>query len=136
VFFCVAACVPASELPSFDEATRQLDQDASALLTEAELSAAERSKEIEDASCVPGQVRRLFQAEGEVTEAGLLDKLQAMGYAKVVDDLDLRDDNGNVFVLRNPRTNLTFELTVLSGQQPNIRIVGKTTCYEPERSAP
>jgi hypothetical protein len=133
VLLCAAAmtaCATASGLPTLEEATRQLDTDAGSLLdvTELGLSAIER---VEDDACVPGQVRRFVQAESDSADAssGLLDRLQAMGYSKVADDLDLRDDDQDVSVLRNPKTLLTFELTVLPGETPGVRVVGKTTCY-------
>jgi hypothetical protein len=133
-FAAAVACTSAGS-PTFEQATRQLDLDAGSLLAASGLpaSSAEPSAAIEDTSCVPGQVRHLFHAEGEIAQSpmGLLDKLQAMGYAEVADDLDLREESLDVSVLRNPETNLTFELTMLDGHSPNIRIVGKTTCYAP-----
>ncbi|MFG1706327.1 hypothetical protein ACFLIM_24330 [Nonomuraea sp. M3C6] len=136
ILFCVAAitaCAAASELPTLEEATRQLDLDAGTLLSAAELglSAVERA---EDDTCVSGQVRHFFRAESDLADAseGLLDKLQVMGYSEVVDDVDLRDEDQDVSVLRNPKTRLTFELTVLAGEKPGVRIVGKTTCYATE----
>ncbi|MEV1168205.1 hypothetical protein [Nonomuraea sp. NPDC049784] len=133
VLFCVAAmtaCATASGLPSLEEAARQLDSDATALLSASDLHLSPVARD-EDGSCVPGQVRRYFRAESDLTDAsaGLLERLQAMGYDKVVDDLDLRDGDQDISVLRNPKTRLTFELTVISGEKPGIRIVGKTTCY-------
>ncbi|NUR86604.1 MAG: hypothetical protein HOY71_21165 [Nonomuraea sp.] len=131
MLLCVAAATACSSAvePTLEEATRRLTLDADALLTAAELNAS--ADEVEDPSCVPGQVRHLVRAEGTLAgdPGGLLDRLQAMGYAEIVDDLDLRDESADVSVLRNPDTNLTFELTVLDG--PNVRIVGKTTCYPP-----
>jgi hypothetical protein len=139
VLFCagaMTACSAAAELPSLEEATRQLDTDAGSLLSAAELglSAFER---LDDDSCVDGEVRRFFSAESDLADAsaGLLDRLQAMGYSKVVDDLDLRDDEPDVSVLRNPETRLTFELTELAGEKPGVRVVGKTTCYAVQETA-
>ncbi len=132
VLLCVAAMTActASELPTLEDAARQLDSDGGALLTSAGLRLSTGSP-VDDDSCVPGQVRRYFRAESDLASAsaGLLDRLQAMGYDKVVDDLDLRDGDQDVSVLRNPETRLTFELTVLSGDTPGIRVIGKTTCY-------
>ncbi|NUP68849.1 MAG: hypothetical protein HOV96_17355 [Nonomuraea sp.] len=133
VLLCAAVACASAHEPTLEEAARQLSLDADTLLTAAELTPSAGS--IEDFSCLPGQVRRLISAEGEVAgevagdPGGLLDRLGAMGYAKIVDDLDLRDESRDVSVLRNPVTNLTFELTVLEG--PNVRIVGKTTCFPP-----
>ncbi|MGW2214851.1 hypothetical protein ACWCSD_07685 [Nonomuraea sp. NPDC001684] len=133
VCVAVAAACTSGRQSSFEEAARQLTADTDTLLTSAALrvSPADRSDETEDRSCVPGQVRRLVRAEGETADApdGLLHTLQDMGYDQIVEDLDLRDETPVVSVVRNPRTNLTFELTVLDG--PNVRIVGRTTCYSP-----
>lgn len=127
---CLAACAAASELPTLDAATSRLTTDADLLIGASGLRmpAAERVK---DDSCVPGEVRGFLRIESELVDAsvGLLEKLQAMGYDKVVDDLDLRDDTQDVAVLRHPETRLTFELTVVHGEKPGVRIVGKTTCY-------
>ncbi|MBE1586926.1 hypothetical protein ACFPOI_00720 [Nonomuraea angiospora] len=129
---CVAAmtaCTAAAELPTLEDAARQLDSDGGALLGSAGLRLSTESP-ADDDSCVPGQVRRYFRAESDLASASaLLDRLQAMGYDKVVDDLDLRDGDQDVSVLRNPETRLTFELTVLSGDEPGVRVIGKTTCY-------
>ncbi|MET9245105.1 hypothetical protein [Nonomuraea sp. NPDC003709] len=133
VLLCVAAmtaCTAAAELPTLEDAARQLDSDGGALLSSAGLRLSAESP-VDDDSCVPGQARRYFRAESDLASAssGLLDRLQAMGYDKVVDDLDLRDGDQDVSVLRNPETRLTFELTVLSGDRPGVRVIGKTTCY-------
>ncbi|MFC4122600.1 hypothetical protein [Nonomuraea zeae] len=139
MLFCTAAmtaCATVTGPPTLQDAARQLDTDADSLIEAVELglSAIER---VDDDSCVPGQVRRFFRAESEQAGAstGLLDRLQAMGYTKVVDDLDLRDDEPDVSVLRNPETRLTFELTVLAGEKPGVRVVGKTTCYAIQETA-
>lgn len=136
VLFCVAAmtaCAVAAEPPTFQEATQQLETDAGSLLGAGELglSAVRRA---DDDTCVPGQVRHFFQAESDLMDAsaGLLERLRAMGYDEVVDDLDLRDEGQEVSVFRNPRTRVTFELTVISEDAPGIRVVGKTVCYAPE----
>ncbi|MEV0232527.1 hypothetical protein [Nonomuraea sp. NPDC050786] len=133
VLLCVAAmtaCATAPAPATLEEAARQLDTDAGTLLTASELHLSPASQE-PDGSCVPGQARRYFRAESDVADAsaGLLERLRAMGYDQVVDDLDLRDEEQDVAVLRNPRTRLTFELTVLSGEQPGVLLVGRTTCY-------
>ncbi|SEG93168.1 hypothetical protein SAMN05444920_10852 [Nonomuraea solani] len=136
VLLCIAAmtaCTAPSEVPTLEAATQRLNTDAGSLAGTADLrlSAVEQA---DDGSCVPGQVRRFLRAETAHAEAstGLLDRLQAMGYHKVVDDLDFRDDEQDVAVLRNPETELTFELTVLSGDRPTVQVVGKTTCYVTE----
>ncbi|UBU11754.1 hypothetical protein [Nonomuraea gerenzanensis] len=136
VLVCVAAvtaCAAASELPTFEAATRRLDADAGELIraTELHLSAVRRA---DDATCVPGQMRHFVQAESDRAGAtdGLVSRLRALGYDQVVDDLDLRDDDQDVAVLRHPRTRLEFELTVLSGERGGVRVVGRTTCYATE----
>ncbi|MFI7610021.1 hypothetical protein ACIBP6_02140 [Nonomuraea terrae] len=123
----VTACA-ASGAPTLQEAAQRLDADAEALIGQSHLSAVERA---EDHSCLPGQVRRFVRAESDLTDdfAGLLDRLQAMGYAKIADDRDLRDGDEDVSVLRDPRTRVTFELTLLSGDHPGVQVVGKTICY-------
>ncbi|MEV0615317.1 hypothetical protein AB0I81_18490 [Nonomuraea sp. NPDC050404] len=133
LLLCVAAvagCATASETPTLEEAARRLDADAGHLLgaSELQLSAVRRAG---DATCVPGQVRHFFQAESDAAGAPdeLLERLQAMGYDKVVDDLDLRDGDQDVSVLRDPATRVTFVLTVLAEDEPGVRVVGKTSCY-------
>ncbi|NJP90580.1 hypothetical protein HCN51_14140 [Nonomuraea sp. FMUSA5-5] len=127
------ACMSTAEPPTLEEAARQLDADAGELLkaTELHLSAVART---DDDTCVPGQLRHFFQAESDLAEAsdGLLERLRALGYDKVVDDHDLRDEEQDVAVLRNPQNRLEFELTVLSGEDARVRVVGKTTCYATE----
>ncbi|MGP4093570.1 hypothetical protein [Nonomuraea sp. KM90] len=135
VLFCVVAvtaCAAAAEPPTLEEAARQLDTDATSLLSAAELhlSAVES---VTDDACGQGRARHFFRAESDLVDAtaGLLERLQALGYHKVVDDLDLRDEAQAVAVLRNPRTRVTFELTVLSGDEPGVQVVGRTICYAP-----
>ncbi|MCK2212563.1 hypothetical protein MF672_001920 [Actinomadura sp. ATCC 31491] len=131
----VTACAAGHGLPTLDEATRRLTTDADRLLGTPGLrpGGLHRSgpQQIEDTTCVPGEVRGFLQVEAERVDAssGLQEELQAMGYDKVADDLDLRDDTQDVSVLRNPETWLTFELTVVHGERPGVRLVGKTTCY-------
>ncbi|MEU6711641.1 hypothetical protein ABZ897_09185 [Nonomuraea sp. NPDC046802] len=127
VLLCAAvmtACSEAAEPPTIEAAVEQLSSDADDLLGAAGLGTVET---VEDDSCVPGQVRALLRAESDAS-ASLLAKLHALGYAEVIDDLDFREDQ-DVSVLRHPGTLLTFELTMLVGEQPGVRIVGKTTCY-------
>ncbi|GAA4911561.1 hypothetical protein GCM10023334_010630 [Nonomuraea thailandensis] len=133
MLICVAAvtaCATASELPTLEAATRRLDADADALIRASELRLTSLRR-ADDDTCVPGQLRHFVQAESELADAadGLLARLRTLGYDKVVDDLDLRDDEQGVAVLRHPTTRLEFELTVLSGERAGVRVVGKTTCY-------
>ncbi|MEV0378727.1 hypothetical protein [Nonomuraea sp. NPDC050643] len=134
VLFCVVAmtaCSTSSQPPTLEAATRRLNTDAGSLVSATELHLS-GMEQVEDRSCVPGQVRRFLRGESDLAadSSGLLARLEAMGYDMVVDDLDLRDDDGqDVAVLRHPETRLTFELTVLSGDRPGVQVVGKTTCY-------
>ncbi|MER7361202.1 hypothetical protein [Nonomuraea wenchangensis] len=124
----ISACTAGRGLPTLDEATSRLVADADLLLDSTGLrrSAPQR---IADGACVPGEVRGSLRAESERVDAssGLREKLQAMGYDEIADDLDLRDGRQDVTVLRDPRTLLTFELTVARGT--GVRLVGTTTCY-------
>ncbi|MGW4794192.1 hypothetical protein ACWEPC_17500 [Nonomuraea sp. NPDC004297] len=126
----VTACMAAERPPTREEAARQLDADAGHLLGNAglRLSAPDRR---DDHACVPGKVRHSVRAESDLPEVsdGLLRRLRAMGYDRVADDPDLRDDDQDVAVLRHPRTWVEFELTVRSGDRPGVRVVGRTSCY-------
>jgi hypothetical protein len=130
-----------------DEATKQLIADGDKLLASPSLAASgaatatERADKDSEAGCLKGQVQRFFRAQGNLTDppeeqspgaaAGLIrGLLEAEGYEKIVDDLDIIDENLGATVLRNPTTELTFTIAVRNGQQPNIMIVGKTSCYE------
>jgi hypothetical protein len=126
----MAACTAASGLPTLDEATERLTTDAGSLLGPSGFGT-RIAEPVTDGSCVPGEVQGFLRIESDLVDAsaGLLEKLQAMGYDKVVDDLDLRDGSKDVSVLRNPKTLLTFELTVVHGEKPGLLIVGKTNCY-------
>ncbi|TDC98527.1 hypothetical protein E1292_35045 [Nonomuraea deserti] len=135
MLLCVAAvtsCAAAGPA-NLEEAGERLSADAGRLLDAAGLDVSQ-AEEIDDDVCLPGQARRLLRAESDAAGAstGLLDRLGEMGYSKIADDVDLRDDDADVSVLRNPETGLTFELTVLAGEPPVVRIVGKTTCYAAE----
>ncbi|MBF8192885.1 hypothetical protein ITP53_45860 [Nonomuraea sp. K274] len=142
VLSCVAAmtaCTAPAEFPTLDEATRRLTADAESL--QLQVPVAER---VTDGACVAGEVRGFVRAELDASagpldgsaglldaSAGLLERLQAMGYDKIVDDLDLRDEDQDVVVLRHPRTRLTFEVTAGEGpgEGQRVVVVGKTTCY-------
>lgn len=140
-------CTGDSDKPTLDEATKQLIADGDKLLNSKELTATgsatatERADQESKAGCVKGQVQRFFRAQGNLTgppyvhspgtAVGLIrGSLATQGYQTIVDDLDLEDENLGVTVLHNPKTGLTFLVTVRNGQQPNIMIVGKTSCYE------
>ncbi|MFG1700490.1 hypothetical protein [Nonomuraea sp. NPDC049309] len=132
VLICVAAmtaCANASEPPGFEEAARQLDHDADTLLGSGLARPAVRL--LGDETCVPGQVRHSVRAEGDLAGGsdGLLERLGALGYDRVTDDVDLRDDADDVAVFRNPRTQVTFELTLNPRDGGDIRVIGKTICY-------
>ncbi|MEZ7125929.1 hypothetical protein ACBR40_11370 [Nonomuraea sp. AD125B] len=124
----ISACTAGRGLPTLDEATSRLAADADLLLRSSSLRRS-APQHIDDGSCAPGEVRGSLRAESERVDAssGLREKLQAMGYAEIADDLDLRDGHQDVTVLRDPRTLLTFELTVARGT--GVRLVGSTTCY-------
>ena len=125
----------------------QLIADGDKLLASRELAAtgsaaaAERADQDNEVGCLKGQVQRFFRAQGDLTgppykqspgsAVGLMASwLRLRGYNKIVDDLDLRDENLGAAVLQNPQTGITFFVTVRNGQKPNIMIVGKTSCYE------
>ncbi|SEM67532.1 hypothetical protein [Nonomuraea pusilla] len=134
----LAACGPAADptssgasaTGSLDAATQQLVGDATRLLEAARLRAAQDGA-VDDDSCLPGEVRRLYRAAGDLPDPapGLLEVLSSMGYAEIEDDLDLRDEDDEIAVLRHPDSRLVFELTVHPHATPNVEIVGKTTCY-------
>ncbi|MBF8186245.1 hypothetical protein ITP53_10905 [Nonomuraea sp. K274] len=102
---------------------------------------ADRDSEV---GCLKGQVQRFFRAQGDLTgppykhspssAVGLMASgLRLRGYTKIVDNLDLGDENLGTAVLQHPTTGITFLITVRNGQKPNIMIVGKTSCYERSR---
>ncbi|MEU6725741.1 hypothetical protein ABZ917_18710 [Nonomuraea wenchangensis] len=124
----ISACTAGRSLPTLDEATNRLAADADLLLRSSGLRRS-APQHLDDGSCLPGEVRGSLRAESERVDAssGLREKLQAMGYDEIADDLDLRDGRQDVTVLRDPRTLLTFELTVARGM--GVRLVGTTTCY-------
>ncbi|MFC5825255.1 hypothetical protein [Nonomuraea insulae] len=140
-------CSGDSDKPTLDEATKQLIADGNKLLSSRELAATgsatatESADQETEAGCVKGQIQRFFRAQGQLTgppyvhspgtAVGLIRGLLAtQGYQTIVDDLDLEDENLGTTVLLNPKTGITFLATVRNGQQPNIMIVGKTSCYE------
>ncbi|MEV4565610.1 hypothetical protein AB0K12_17755 [Nonomuraea sp. NPDC049419] len=126
---CTAGCTAAAELPSFEEASRQLDHDADTLLGAGLSGPAVRLRD--DETCVPGQVRHAVRAEGDLAGSSdrLLERLGALGYDRVADDVDLRDDAEDVALFRNPRTQVTFELTLRPEDGDGVRVIGKTVCY-------
>ncbi|MDA0634515.1 hypothetical protein OUY22_13910 [Nonomuraea sp. MCN248] len=140
----VTACTPDPEKPTLEAAVQQLVRDGDELLASYELKqvgeakVTERAEKDQTGSCVPGEVQRFFRAEGDIVgrhaafnAAGLIqNRLALMGYDEFVDDLDLRDQNLAVAVARDPATDVTYVVTVQLAQKPNIRIVGKTACYE------
>ncbi len=125
----ISACTAGRVLPTLDEAISRLVADADLLLLGSSGLRRSAPQRIDDGACVPGEVRGSLRAESERVDAssGLREKLQAMGYDEIADDLDLRDGRQDVTVLRDPRTLLTFELTVARGT--GVRLVGTTTCY-------
>ncbi|MER7502834.1 hypothetical protein AB0L05_06055 [Nonomuraea pusilla] len=133
----LSACGPASGgasgTGSLDAATHRLVGDATRLLEAARLRA-DQDGAVDDDSCLPGEVRRLYRAAGDLPDPapGLLESLTSMGYAEIEDDLDLRDEDDEIAVLRHPDSLLVFELTVHPHATPNVEIVGKTTCYNRE----
>ncbi|NJP96794.1 hypothetical protein HCN51_46470 [Nonomuraea sp. FMUSA5-5] len=143
----LTGCSGDADIPSLDEVSKQLITDGDKLIASRELAATgsatatERADRESDAGCLKGQVQRFFRAQGDLNgppykhspgnAAGLMASwLQVRGYSRVVDDLDLHDENLGVAVLRNPQTGITFMIAVRNGQKPHIRIVGKTSCYE------
>ncbi|MGW0805723.1 hypothetical protein [Nonomuraea sp. NPDC002799] len=131
VLLCITAmtaCSAATGPATLDDATQRLSADAGDLLRTTGLGPPV-VEEIDDDSCLPGQARRFLRTGGDLPSGDLLDTLRKLGYDQIVDDLDLRDEDPDVAVLRNPETRLTFELTVSPGERPGVRILGKTTCY-------
>ncbi|MEQ4725147.1 hypothetical protein [Nonomuraea sp. B19D2] len=143
----MSACSAEPEKPSLDEAAKQLVADGEKLVASRELTAAgtvtvtERASKDGELGCLKGQVQRFFRAQGDLAgpphvhspgnSAGLmLSALRNLGYDKVIDSLDLRDENLSVTLAQNPKTGITFLVAVRNTQKPNIMIVGKTTCYE------
>ncbi|MEV1001785.1 hypothetical protein [Nonomuraea sp. NPDC050202] len=146
----VTGCTGDSDKPTLEEATKQLIADGDKLLASREVAASgkvavtERADKDTESGCVAGHVQRFFRAQGDLSgppdvhmpfnSAGLMESaLEFMGYDSVVNDRDLRDANLGVSVVHNPKTGLTFTLTVRNGQKPNIMIVGKTSCYARNR---
>jgi hypothetical protein len=145
----VTSCTGDADIPPLDEAAKLLVVDGDKLLASQDLAVAgsatatERADRDSEVGCLKGQVQRFFRAQGDLTgppykqtpgsAVGLMASwLRLRGYNKVVDDLDLRDENLGAAVLRNPQTGITFFVTVRNGQKPNIMIVGKTSCYAHE----
>ncbi|MET7336225.1 hypothetical protein [Nonomuraea sp. NPDC005650] len=143
----MSACSAESERPTLKAAAAQLVADGEKLVASRELTAAgtvtvtERADKDSEVGCLQGQVQRFFRAQGDFNpppdvnspsnSAGLmLGKLESLGYDKIADELDLRDENLGVTLSQNSRAGITFLVTVRNGQNPNIMIVGKTSCYE------
>ncbi|MFG6195120.1 hypothetical protein [Nonomuraea sp. JJY05] len=143
----VTGCTGDPGKPTLEEATKQLVADGDKLLSSRELAATgsatatERADQESEVGCVKGQVQRFFRAQGNLTGPPYVHSpgtavslirgvLAARGYQTIVGDLDLKDEDLDAIVLHNPKTGLTFLATVRNGQQPNIMIVGKTSCYE------
>ncbi|MGP3916766.1 hypothetical protein [Nonomuraea sp. 10N515B] len=143
----LTGCSGDADIPTLDEATKQLVADGDKLLASRELAATgsaaatERADRESELGCLKGQVQRFFRAQGDLTGppyvhspsnvAGLMASwLRLRGYNKIVDNADLGDENLGVAVLQNPQTGITFFVTVRNGQKPHIMIVGKTSCYE------
>ncbi|WP_146615700.1 hypothetical protein [Nonomuraea aridisoli] len=130
-----------------DEASKQLitvgDKlvASQSLTTTGSATTTEKASQDSEAGCLKGQVQRFFRAQGDLkgppyvhspgSAAALMSSwLRLQGYEKIVDDLDLRDENLGMAVLQHPTTGITFLITVRNSQKPNILIVGKTSCYE------
>ncbi|MEO3807141.1 hypothetical protein [Nonomuraea sp. B1E8] len=140
----VTSCMGDADIPPLDEAAKLLIADGDKLLASQDLGSVtttERADRDSEVGCLKGQVQRFFRAQGDLTgppykqtpgsAVGLMASwLRLRGYNKVVDDLDLRDENLGAAVQRNPQTGITFFVTVRNGQKPHIMIVGKTSCYE------
>ncbi|MGR6914276.1 hypothetical protein ACU635_08485 [[Actinomadura] parvosata] len=143
----LTGCSGDSDIPTLDEAAKQLVTDGDKLIASRELAATGSATAMEKADreselgCLKGQVQRFFRAQGDLTGppyvhapsnvAGLMASwLRLRGYNRIVDNADLGDENLGVAVLQNPQTGITFFVTVRNGQKPNIMIVGKTSCYE------
>ncbi|MEV1168117.1 hypothetical protein [Nonomuraea sp. NPDC049784] len=146
----VTGCTGDSDKPTLDEATKQLIADGDKLLASREVAASgkvaatERADKDTESGCMPGQVQRFFRAQGDLSgqpdtympdnSAGLVRGLLGlMGYDTIVGQRDLRDANLGVSVMHNPKTGLTFILTVRKDPKPHIMIVGKTNCYARDR---
>ncbi|MFB4278937.1 hypothetical protein ACBJ59_26850 [Nonomuraea sp. MTCD27] len=143
----LTGCSGDADIPTLDEASKQLITDGDKLITSRELAATgsaavtERADRESELGCLKGQVQRFFRAQGDLAGppyvhspsnvAGLMASwLQLRGYNMIVDNADLGDENLGAAVLRNPQTGITFFVTVRNGQKPHIMIVGKTSCYE------
>lgn len=142
-----AACTSsaADEKPTLTEAAKALTADADRLLSSKWLTESGKVQVTErldqDRPCTPGKAQRFFRAEGDFLRpdrqspgsvAGSIENALAndMDYEKIVDDLDLREEDISITVLRNAKTAVTFIITARTSK-PNILIVGKTDCLEP-----
>ncbi|MFF0870120.1 hypothetical protein ACFYUV_50790 [Nonomuraea sp. NPDC003560] len=142
----MTSCAGDSDRPSYQEATKQLIADGDKLLASREVAASgklmatERADKDAESGCTPGEVQRFFRAQGDLSgppEASMPDNaaglmrglLGLMGYDTVIGQRDLRDANLGVSVMHNPKSGLTFIVTVRKNQSPHIMIAGKTGCY-------
>ncbi|MFI7128270.1 hypothetical protein ACIBQ1_21395 [Nonomuraea sp. NPDC050153] len=143
----MSACSAEPERPSLKAAAAQLVADGEKLVASRELTAAgtvtvtERADQDGELGCLKGQVQRFFRAQGDLAgspsahsagnSAGLmLSALRNLGYDKIMDSLDIRDENLSVTLAQNPKTGIIFLVAVRRSPEPNIMIVGKTNCYE------
>jgi hypothetical protein len=143
----LAACSGSEpEEPTFDVATKTLIDDATKLMGTAEVKVSghfrvtERAEGNSTNDCVPGEVQRFYRAEGDFVDAQRQSPFNAAGligsrlglddYDRVVDHLDLMDDELAVEVRRKPESGVTFVIAART-TKPNIRIVGKTDCFKP-----
>ncbi|WP_155360673.1 hypothetical protein [Acrocarpospora macrocephala] len=100
----------------------------------------EKAEKDSDSECAPGSRQRFFRAQGNFARpgqqspgaaAGLIRSgLAALEYEEVVAPLDLFDDELSVVVVRNAEAAVTFIVSARTSPEPNIRIVGKTDCFE------
>jgi hypothetical protein len=146
----ITGCTGDSDKPTLDEASKQLITDGDKLLASEALASTgsatmtEKADQDSEVGCLKGQVQRFFRAQGDLkgppyvhspgSAVALMSSwLRLRSYEKIVDDLDLRDENLGTAVLQHPTTGITFLVTVRNEQKPNIMIVGKTSCYERDR---
>lgn len=128
--------------PTLAEAAEVLQADAAeiiaseALANVGRLEATERGDQ--DRPCSTGEAQRFFRAHGNFarpdweTPATAISTLQSAlrlsaDYRKVIDDLDIRDDDLAVAALRNDKAAVTFIIAARTAK-PNILLVGKTDC--------
>lgn len=147
---CLAVLTACSESdpekPTLASATKSLIADADALLASAEVKESgqvqvtEKAEQDKPGSCIPGEVQRFYRAQGNFLRPGkqspgvaagsMRSALRGIGYDQIIDDLDIRDEQISVVVLRKPESGVTFVVAVRT-TEPNILIVGKTDCLKP-----